>query len=147
MAKRGKLSYLWNVRQETLVNGEREQLEELIVEGDEGVTIKYFHKNSSGMEKIHIKKQGDNYVMKTQTGDQKDEKTLSKEEFLKELSKNKKLKFASQFAKTQTGSSLLFGGAKKGSKKGSKKSSKKGSKKSSKKSSKRSKRGSKAKRC
>src|SRR5690606_29147815 len=89
---------------------------------------------------------GDKYVLKSNLNGVKEEKTLTKREMLDELSKNKKLKFAADFLKTQKGGALLRRivhvmsrtKSKKGSKKGSRKGSKKGSKrKTTKKSSKR----------
>lgn len=128
------LKYLHKVLNQTLKNGVAETHEEVIIDGQKGVTVKLFHKDADGIERITISGKDDSFVMRTQSGEKKDEKTLTKDEMLKELSKNKMLKFAADFAKTQKGG-RLFGGRKL-SKRSSKKSSKRTSKKSSKRTSK-----------
>lgn len=130
------LKFLHKVLNESLKNGVREAYEEQIIEGPRGITIKLFKKDADGVEKILITGKEDNYKMRTQKGDKKDEKELNLKEMLSELKSNKSLKFAAEFAKTQKGGKL-FGG-KRSSKKTSKTASKKTSKKVSKKSSKRS---------
>ena len=129
------LKYLHKVLNQSLKDGVSETYEETIVDGPKGVTVKMFKKDASGVERISINGKDDKFVMKTKKGDKEDEKTLTKDELMAELSKNKSLKFAAEFSKTQKGGSV-FGG-KKSSKKSSKKTSKKPAfKKSSKKSSK-----------
>ena len=134
------LKYLHKVLNQSLKDGVAETYEETIIDGPKGVTVKMYKKDASGVERISINGSGEKFVMKTKKGDKEDEKTLTKEELMAELNKNKSLKFAAEFAKTQKGG-VVFGGkksSKKSSKKAvSKKSSKKVvSKKSSKKSSK-----------
>ena len=129
------LKYLHKVLNQSLKDGVSETYEETIVDGPKGVTVKMFKKDASGVERISINGKDDKFVMRTKKGDKEDEKTLTKDELMAELSKNKSLKFAAEFSKTQKGGSV-FGG-KKSSKKSSKKTSQKpASKKSSKKSSK-----------
>ena len=132
------LKFLHKVLTQSLKDGVSETYEESIIDGPRGITIKMFKKDSSGVERILIVSKDDKFIMKTKKGDKEDEKTLTKDDLMTELSKNKSLKFAAEFAKTQKGGKLFGGrkGSKKSSKKASKKSSKKASKKSSKKSSK-----------
>jgi hypothetical protein len=129
-----KLTYLHKVLNQTLKNGVSETYEESIIDGPRGVSIKLYKKDANGVERVLISGKDDKFTMKTKKGDKEEEKTLTKDDLLSELSKNKSLKFASEFAKTQKGGKL-FGG-KKVSKKSSKKVSKKASKKVSKKASK-----------
>ena len=101
--------------------------EEYFVKGDRGVMIKYYHKDKDGIEKILIVGRDDKFILKTMNGDNTDEKTITKDELVKEVSKNKKLAFAKELI-----NEVQLGGKKrsrKGSKKVSKKSSRKGSKK------------------
>ena len=129
------LKFLHKVLNESLKNGVREAYEEQIIEGPRGITIKLFKKDADGVEKILITGKEDNYKMRTQKGEKKDEKDLNLKDMLAELKGNKLLKFAAEFAKTQKGGKL-FGG-KRSSKKASKTASKKTSKRSSKRTSKR----------
>lgn len=130
-----QLSYLHKITNQSIKDGEKTTYEEMIIEGPKGITIKMYSKDKNGIEKIVINGKDDKFVMKTIENDKKDEKELSKDELITELKKNKKLKFAADFAKTQKGGALLKGSksrSKKGSKAGSKKGSKTGSKKGSK---------------
>jgi hypothetical protein len=137
--KPSNLTYLHKNVQQSVKDGKASTLEEIVVDGPRGLSVKYFHKSGDKVDKIVIFEKNGEFTMKT--GDE--EKTLSKAELLEELKSNKKLKFAVEYAKTQKGGKdekpeqpVQTGGAKKGSKKSSKKGSKKSSKKGSKKSSK-----------
>ena len=129
------LTYLHKVLNESLKNGEKTTYEEVIIDGPKGVTIKMFSKDKNGAERISISGSNDKFVMKVMDGDKTEEKTLSREEVIAEIKKNKKLKFAvdfaKEFAKSQKGGAWdwLERPKKRGSKKGSKKGSKRGSKK------------------
>ena len=122
------LNYLYQNTQKSVKDGKVEVLEEIVIDGPRGLKINYYMKSGNTVEKIVIFGKDDSFKMKSIDG----EKTLSKTELLNEIKSNKKLKFASEFAKNQKGGNVMTGGAKKSSKKGSKKSSKKGSKKTSK---------------
>ena len=135
--KSGNLTYLHKVIQQSVKDGKASTLEEIVVDGPKGLSVKYFSKSGDNVDKIVIYGKDDTFKMKINN----DEKNLTKSELIDELKSNKKLKFASDYAKTQKGGQLQNvkiqeGGAKKASKK-NKKSSKKPSKKHSKKSSKR----------
>jgi hypothetical protein len=149
-----KLTYLHKVMNQSLKDGEVTTYEEEIIDGPKGITVKLYSKSNGVMERIRISGKDDKYVMKVTEGDKTEETHLNKKELMEELKKNKKLKFAADFAKTQKGGSWLnrAGSSKKGSKSskkgsmksmGSKKAPKKGSKKGSKRGSKGKKRGSK----
>ena len=71
--------------------------------------------------------------MKTMSDGKVDEKTLSKDDLIKELKKDKQLKFAVEYVEKAKNLTRSKRSSKKSSKKGSKKSSKKGSKKGSRK--------------
>jgi hypothetical protein len=122
--KSGNLNYLHKVVQQSVKDGKASTLEEIVVDGPKGLSVKYFSKSGDDADKIVIYGKDDTYKMKS--GDV--EKTLTKSELLDELKSNKKLKFAADYAKTQKGGSLTGGAKKKSSKKSSKKGSKKGSK-------------------
>jgi len=146
-----KLTYLHKKMEQSIKNGEVTTYEEVILDGPKGVTVKLYSKSGGESEKIVITGKDDKFVMKTMIGDKKEEIQMNKKELIEELKKNKKLKFAADFAKTQKGGSWLNKslerqkkkGSKAGSKKGSKSVKKAGSKKGSKKGSKGKKRGSK----
>lgn len=112
-----KLTYLHKVINESIKNGEKMTYEELIIEGPKGITVKMFSKDKNGAERISISGKDDKFVMRTMVGDKKDEVTLTKDELVAELKKNKKLKFAAEFVKTQKGGAwLMRGQVKSGSK-------------------------------
>jgi hypothetical protein len=95
------LKYLHKVLNQSLKDGVSETYEETIIDGPKGVTVKMYKKDASGVERISINGKDDKFVMRTKKGDKEDEKTLSKDELMAELSKNKSLKFAAEFSKTQ----------------------------------------------
>jgi hypothetical protein len=150
-----ELTYMFKNSQSEMKNGEMTSYEEEVLNGSKGVTVKMFKKEGSTLEKIKITGKDDKYVMVTIIDGDKKEVSMNKSEFVAEVKKNKKLKFATDFLKTQMGgvsrtkknSSSKSNGSKpikkmnilkRSSKKSSKKASKKGStmKKSSKKASK-----------
>jgi len=130
MSKTGNLTYLHKVLEQSVKDGKSFTHEESVVHGPRGLTIKYYSKKDDDVEKIVIYSKDGSFVMKSNGG----EKTLSKDELIKELDSNKKLKFALAYVKTSKAS--LSRSIKKASKKTSKRTSKRKSKKS-KKSSKR----------
>lgn len=135
--KNGTLKFLHKVLNQSMKNGEAQTYEELIAEDSKGITIKLYNKDKNGVEKISIRGSGDKYSMHSVIDGKTSESHMSLNEMLDELKKNKKLKFAAEFLKTQKGNAVLsrLTPSKKGSKKGSK-GSKKGSKKAYKKKSK-----------
>jgi len=102
-----KLNYLHKVMNQTLKDGVVSTYEEIILDGPKGITIKYFNKTGKESDKIKIVGKGDKFEMSTQEGDKKDKKVLTKDELMTELKKNKKLKFAIEFTKTQKGGAWL----------------------------------------
>lgn len=118
-----KLNFLHEVKNRSIKDDKVQVHEETIIDGPKGVTIKYYHKEGTDIEKISISGKDDSYKMVVISGGNKTEHTLSKSDVAKEIAKNKKLGFAKDFSKAQKG-------GKKGSK--SKKASKTGSKKGSK---------------
>ncbi len=103
-----KLTYLHKVINESIKNGEKITYEELIIEGPKGITVKMFSKDKNGAERISISGNDNKFVMRTMVGDKKDETHLTKDELVAELKKNKKLKFAAEFVKTQKGGAWLM---------------------------------------
>ena len=107
----------------------RETHEEFMIHGDKGFSAKYYHKDSKQEIRIVVTKKDDMYILKTKLGDKEDVKTLTKAELIKELSKQKELKFIVDYlskAKDLSRSKRSKKGSK-GSKRGSK-GSKRGSK-------------------
>lgn len=102
-----KLNYLHKELKQSLKDGVVTTYEEVIIDGPKGVTIKYFSKDGNSEEKITINEKNGKFILKIKNGDKVDEKSLSKDEFIDELKKNKKLKFAADFVKTQKGGAWL----------------------------------------
>lgn len=103
-----KPTYLHKLLTQSLKDGVVTTYEESIVEGSKGVYVKYFSKDATGkQEKITINGKDDKFVMIVKEGDKDEKKTLTKDELMTELKKNKKLKFAVDFTKTQKGGAWL----------------------------------------
>lgn len=103
--------------------------EEIIRLGDKGLFIKVYHKDKNDVYKIMIIGKDGDFTMKTSKGKDSDvkEKKMSKAEVIKEIKKNDKLAFASDFAE-KFESSISRLGSRKGSRKSTnKKGSRKGS--------------------
>lgn len=116
-----KLNFLHEVKNRSIKNDQVEVHEEIIIDGPKGVTIKYYHKDAAGIEKISIFGKDDSYKMTVISGGEKKDSTLSKSELTAELAKNKKLSFAKGFKLQKGGSRKIKKGSKSGSKSGSKK--------------------------
>ena len=116
------LTYLHKHTSTDVKDGKATVTEEYVIHGDKGLMFKYYFKDDKTKQKIIGKQESDGgYLLVTTEGDKTDEKKMSKDELLKVIAKNKDLKFAVDYLKTQKG-------GKKGSRKGSKKGSKKASK-------------------
>lgn len=102
-----KLTYLHKVLHQSLKDGVMSTYEEIILDGPKGITVKYFSKTGKESDKIKIVGKDDKFEMTVQEGDKVEKKTLTKDELVSELKKNKKLKFASEFTKTQKGGAWL----------------------------------------
>ena len=102
-----KTKYLHHVLNKSVKDDDATTYEEMIVEGPKGIMVKLYTKDKNNVEKIVIRGTGNNFEMTTQNGEDKNLKSLSKEEMLDEFKKNKKLKFAAEFIKTQKGGSWL----------------------------------------
>ncbi len=128
--EKSSVKYLHKFSHTTVQDGVASVVEEYIIHGDKGLIFKYYNKSDKSKMKIVGRQNADgSFHLRILDGDKSEEKTLSKEEVLKMLAKDKNLKFALDFLKSQKG-------GKKASKKSSKrksskrKSSKKASKKS-----------------
>jgi hypothetical protein len=93
--KSGNLNYLYKVVQQLVKDGKVTTLEEIVIDGPKGVSVKYFYKSGDHTDKIVIYGKNDIYKMKIS----EEEKTLNKAELIKELKSNKKLKFAVEYSK------------------------------------------------
>lgn len=98
-----KLNFLHDVKNRFIKDDKVQVDEEYIIDGPNGLTIKYYHKEGTESEKITISGKDDNYKMVVISGGDKKETSLSKSDLAKEIGKNKKLGFAKDFLKTQKG--------------------------------------------
>ncbi len=114
-----KLKYLHKVVNQSLREGVASTYEEFITESERGIKIKVYSKDKNGVDKITIFGKDNSFSYKSQEGDKTDERTLTYDDLVSELKKNKKLKFAADFVKTQKGSAVM--GRVKGKKASSKK--------------------------
>jgi hypothetical protein len=140
--------FLHEVNEKQVKDGKVMVHEELIIHGDKGVTMKFYHKENDKIMKVVIVKKPEGYLLKTVMDGKADESTMSKSDLLKEVKKHKQLKFildylesAKDLARPVKRGSRKAGSRKSGSKKGSKRSgmrkmSRKGSKRGSKRGSK-----------
>jgi len=117
-----KLTYVHDYVKSSLVDGKRTVHEERIMQGDKGVSIKFYSKKDDEIEKISIYGNDGEYKMKIQKDGKVEEKKLSHDEVVKEVSKNKKLAFAESFVSKSF--KKLKGGAKSKSRTKSKSKSK-----------------------
>ncbi len=130
------LTYLHEKLEKTLENGNVITYEELIKENSKGILIKLFSKDASKMiKKITITGKNNNFTMKCEMDGKVTTTELSSSELAAELKKNKDLKFAVTFAKSNLGKAVMGRvtkvkrltkkkGTKKGTKRGSKRSKK-----------------------
>jgi hypothetical protein len=126
--ERGNVKYLHKLSTTEVKDGAAVVHEELVVHGEnDKLSFKYYHKDDKSKIKV-VGRQNDDgtFSLRMLDGDKTDEKTVSKDELLKMLAKDKHLGFALTYIKSQKG-------GKKTSRKSSKKASKKRSKKSSRK--------------
>ena len=105
--EKSTLSYLHKVFNQSLKDGVVTTYEEIIIDGPKGITLKFYNKDNKKEEKITIFGNGNNFKMTTKIGDDKKEEELTKDQLLDVLKKNKNLKFASEFVKTQKGGEWL----------------------------------------
>ena len=124
-----KLNFLHDVKNRSIKDDKVTVDEEYIIDGPKGITIKYYHKEGTEIEKISISGKDDSYRMIVISGGEKKESTLSKSDLAKEIAKNKKLAFAKDYSKSQKGGRKS---SRSGSKSKSKSKGKKGSKSGSK---------------
>jgi hypothetical protein len=124
---KSKLTFLHQMNSR-YINGDKVVThEEQVAHGDKGLSFKYYYKEGDKKEKVYGKQNPDGtFLLVTMEGDKKEEQTLSREELIKVLSKEKHLKFIVDYLKTQKGGVRR---SRRGSKKGSRKS-RKGSRRS-----------------
>lgn len=116
--------FLHSISSTSIADGKKEIHEEFIIHGDKGLSFKYYHKDEKGVERFSGHQNADGtFNITVMSGEKKEQKTVTKEELLKEIGKNKSLKFAVDYLKKQKG------GSRKRSRKGSKRSSKRSSRK------------------
>jgi hypothetical protein len=96
-----KPKFVHEDKKSSLVDGKKEVHEEFIIDGDEGLFIKFFQQEGDKSEKITIKSKGSKFSMITSKGkdDKGKEEELTHDELVKELSKNNKMKFAIDYVR------------------------------------------------
>jgi len=132
---KSNVKYLHEVSQKTVKNGDVMIHEEYIIHGDKGLLIKHYHKEGDKKEKFVAKQIDDGtFVVKTmKNGTEETNESVSKEDLMKMMKKDKMLEFGVEYLKTQKGggkNDQCGGKKRKGSRRTSK--SKKGSKRTSK---------------
>ena len=95
--KSSNLNYLHKNVQQSVKDKKASTLEEIVIDGPRGLSIKYFYKSGDKVEKIVIFEKNGEFTMKSADG----EKTMNKAELLDELKSNKKLKFADEYTNTK----------------------------------------------
>ncbi len=120
--------FLHEVNEKQVKDGKVMVHEELIIHGEKGVTMKFYHKESDKIMKVVIVKKPDGYLMKTVMDGKAAESTISKADLVKELKKHKQLKFILDYIESakDLARPVKRGSRKAGSRKGSKKGSKRG---------------------
>lgn len=115
-------TFLHKVATSKIEKGKKLIHEEELMDGDKGLTIKYFHKEDDNAVKIVIRQTGDEYKIMVTRGDQKEEQTVSKEDVVKYIKKDKNLSWAANYLSGKkiarsTGGKWAKSGSKKGSRK------------------------------
>ena len=139
--EKGNLTFLHEVRTVNIHNGSKVVHEEEVIHGSKGLKFKYYHKEGEKIEKIvGVQKEDGSFIIITTVDGQRDESSMSKEDVIKMLTKQKHLKFALDYIKTVKGGrkaskktskkrSRRMSAGKRRSRRVSKKNSKKGSRK------------------
>lgn len=144
--KKSTLTYLFNNSTESVEDGKHMKLEQVVANGENGASFKYFKKNGDKKFKITARQEAkgkDLFKLIVIEGDKKDEKMVKLSDVIKEIKGRKELEFALKYFEKDVKMSRQSSqkrsskkSSKKASKKASKKTSRKGSRKTSKKSSK-----------
>lgn len=121
MKDMGKLIFFHHVLTKNIDGSKKMTHEEKLIHNEHGISFSYFHKEGNKQDKIKCRRNADGtYTLTNFDGDKKTDKVLTKDELVKDLTKNKELKFALDYIKNAKDV--------KGGRKGSKKVSRKGSK-------------------
>ena len=127
---KGNLTFLHKVQTTNVHDGKVVVHEEEVIHGEKGLKIKYYHKEDNKIVKFVAvqKEDGSFIVIETADGAKGEGQSMSKDDVIELLKKNKHLKFALDYVKTVKGGRKMSR-SRRGSKKGSKKASRKGSRK------------------
>jgi hypothetical protein len=129
--EQSNLTFLHEVRNVNIHKGKKVVHEEEVIHGPKGLKFKYYHKEDDKVDKIvGVQKEDGSYVVITTVDGKRDEKSMSKDDVIKMLTKQKHLKFALDYIKTVKGGrkpSRKTSRAKRTSRKGSKRGSRKAS--------------------
>lgn len=120
--EKGKAEFVHKLSHTSVKDDKVEIHEEQIIKGDKGLLIKHYHKAGGKASKlVAVMKDDGSFSVRTMDGDKKDEKDMSKAEFLKLLGSDKHLKFALDYLKTMKGGARKRSRKSKGSKRRSRK--------------------------
>ena len=102
---RGNVVYLHELTSREKKDGNWVVHEEMLVHGDRGLSFKYYHKEGNSIEKITGRQNPDGtFILITTINGEKETRTLSQDQLVKDLSKLKHMKYATDYIKTQKGS-------------------------------------------
>jgi hypothetical protein len=102
---KSNVTFLHEITQKTVQNGEVVILEEYIIHGDKGLLLKFYNKEGDKKEKLVAKMNTDGTFSVNVKENEKEDKmeNMTKEELVKMLAKLPKLKFALDYLKKQKG--------------------------------------------
>ena len=75
------VTFLHDVKNKSVVDGKRVTHEEFVIHGSKGLTIKFFHKDDKGTEKVVIYEKDGKYMLKEGEGESKKEGEKRRKEF------------------------------------------------------------------
>ena len=102
--KSSKLTYFHKVLQQSVKNDKASTYEENVVDGPRGLSIKYFSKSGDKVEKIAIYGKDDSFTMNVDGN----KTEINREQMLKEIKSNPKLKFASDIHSSLKNTEKLY---------------------------------------
>jgi hypothetical protein len=102
---KSELKYYYNTSLEEVKDGVMSMIEETVIDGKKGLSIKFFKKSDDKLDKVSAKQKEDGtYVMSVIKAGKKEEKdNLSKSSLITELKKHKEMKFAVDYLSKMKG--------------------------------------------
>src|SRR5277367_162307 len=119
------ITYLYEETSNSIIDGKKIVNEERIIMGTKGLSIKYFHKEGDSVDKVVIYEKDGKYYLKSGSKDDQKDEEISRDDLIKFLEKDKRMKFAADFVKDFKKKGKQDGGKKKSKKSKRSKKSKK----------------------